>query len=62
MGDLLGRGGNKAEDFGAVVGLMGLEHGVNSMQEFAHDGDQGLHLDFALGDQMLRERAPVRVV
>jgi hypothetical protein len=29
---------------------MGFEHSVESMQEFAHDGDQGLHFEFAFGD------------
>jgi len=32
---------------------MFFEHGVNGVQEFAHDGDQGLHLEFALCEQML---------
>ena len=41
---------------------MGFEHGVESVQEFAHDGDQGLHFEFALGEQMLIEGAQVRVV
>src|SRR5208337_1449230 len=62
MVHLLGRGGLKAKEFGAVVELMGFEHGVESMQEFAHDGDQGLHFEFALGEQMLVEGAQVRVV
>src|SRR5271157_1501629 len=62
MVHLLGRGGLKPKEFGAVVELMGFEHGVESMQEFAHDGDQGLHFEFALGEQMLVEGAQVRVV
>jgi hypothetical protein len=32
---------------------MGFEHGVESVQEFAHDGDQGLHFEFAFGEQVL---------
>jgi hypothetical protein len=38
---------------------MGFEHGMESMQEFAHDGDQGLHFEFALSEQMLIEGARV---
>ena len=45
MGHLLGRGRLKPKEFGAVVGLMGFEHGVESMQEFAHDGDQACILN-----------------
>jgi hypothetical protein len=41
---------------------MGFEHGMESVQEFAHDGDQGLHFEFALREQMLIEGAQVRVV
>ena len=41
---------------------MGFEHGMEGVQEFAHDGDQGLHFEFALGQQMLIEGAQVRVV
>jgi hypothetical protein len=62
MGDLLGRGGGKGKKFGAVIGLMSFEHGVEGVQEFAHDGDEGLHFDFALGEQMLIEGAQVGVV
>jgi hypothetical protein len=62
MGHLLGRGRIKAKEFGAVVGLMGFEHGVESVQEFAHNGDQGLHFEFTLGEQMLIEGAQVRIV
>ena len=62
MGYLLGRGRIKAKEFRAVVGLMSFEHGMESMQEFAHDGDQGLHFEFAVGEQMLIEGAQVRVV
>ena len=58
----MGRDGVKPKEFGAVVGLMGFEHGVESVHEFAHDGDQGLHFEFALGEQMLIEGAQVRVV
>jgi hypothetical protein len=57
MGRLLGRGSIKAKEFGAVVGLMSFEHGVESMQEFAYNGDQGLHFEFALSKQMLIEGA-----
>jgi hypothetical protein len=52
MGHLLGRG-VQAKELGTVVGLMGFEHGVESVQEFAHDGDQGLHFEFAFGEQVL---------
>jgi len=37
---------------------MGFEHGMESVQEFAHDGDQGLHFEFALSEQMLIRRRP----
>jgi len=62
MGHLPGRGGLKPKEFGAVVGLMSFEHGMESMQEFAHDDDQRLHFEFATGQQMLIEGAQVRVV
>ena len=29
---------------------MVFEHGMKGVQEFAHDGDQGLHFAFALGE------------
>jgi adenylosuccinate synthase len=41
---------------------MSFEHGMESMQEFAHDDDQRLHFEFATGQQMLIEGAQVRVV
>jgi hypothetical protein len=41
---------------------MGFEHAMESVQEFAHDGDQGLHLELAGREQMLVESAEVRVV
>jgi hypothetical protein len=38
------------------------EHAVDGVQQFAHDGGQGDHLRFALGAQMLIERAQVRLM
>ena len=55
------RGWNR-EEFGSVVGLMASEHGVEGVEQFAHDGHQGLHLEFAGGQQVLIEAAEVRIV
>ncbi len=41
MGHLLGRGSIKPKEFGAVVGLMGFEHGVESVQEFGGEKVSG---------------------
>ena len=35
---------------------MVFEHGMKGMQEFAHHGHQGLHFEFALGEEMLIEK------
>ena len=61
-GHLLDGGYFELKEFGAVVGLMVFEHGVNGVQEFAHDGDEGLHFEFAFGQQVLIESAQVGVV
>jgi hypothetical protein len=42
--------------------LVVLEHGVNGVQQFAHDGDQGLHLEFTLGQEMLIKSAEAGVM
>jgi hypothetical protein len=46
-GDLLERGYDGPKQFGAVVGLVGLEHAMESVEELPHDGDQRLHFEFA---------------
>jgi len=43
------------EEFGAVVGLLMFEDAEDGAEEFAHDGDQGLHFGFAAGEQVLAE-------
>ena len=59
---LQGGSGFEWEEFGTIEGLMGFEHGVKGMQEFAHDSDQGLHFMFALGEQVMIEGAQVGLV
>ena len=39
-----------------------LEHAVDAVPEFAHNGDQGHHLGFDLGTQVLIEGAQVRLM
>ena len=45
------------KQFGAVVGLVGFEHAMESVEELAPDGDQRLHFEFATLEQMLVESA-----
>ena len=48
---LLNRDGRRLKQLGTAVGLMALEHGVDGVQQFAHDGDHGLHLEFTFGEE-----------
>ena len=57
-GDLLERGYDGPKQFGAVVGLVGFEPALESVEELAPDGDQRLPFEFATLDQMLVESAP----
>ena len=59
MGHLRSRGNKK--QLGPVVGLVIFEHGMEGVQEFAHDGDQGLHFEFAFGEQVLIEGSQVGI-
>ena len=61
-GDLLERGYDGPKQFGAIVGLMGFEHALESVEELAHDGNQRLHFEFATLEQTLVESAQVGVV
>ena len=61
-GHLLDGVGTKPKQFGTVVGLVGLEHAMESVEEFPHDGDQRLHFEFATLEQVLIESAQVGVV
>lgn len=38
-----------AKELRSVVGLFVFEHAEDGVQEFAHDGDEGLHFQFASG-------------
>ena len=40
-------------NFRSVVGLLVFEHTVDGVQEFTFDGDQGLHFQCAVGQQVL---------
>jgi hypothetical protein len=42
-------------NLGAVEGLLVLEHAIDGVQEFPHDGDQGDHLELAWLTQALIE-------
>jgi transposase len=41
-------------DFGALEGLIVFKHAEDGVEEFAHDGDEGLHFGFAAGQQELQ--------
>ena len=59
-GHLLRRSRLALKQFGAVVGLMSLEHAMESVEELPHDGDQRLHFEFATLEQLLVEGAQAR--
>lgn len=46
----------------AIVALMDFEYGMDGLQQFAHDGDQALHFEFAFDQHVLIEAAEVRVM
>ena len=50
------------KELGAVVGLAVFEHAEDGVQEFAHDGDEGLEFFFASVEQMLIEGAEMGIV
>ena len=61
-GELMERGCDGPKQFGAVVGLVGFEHALESVEELPPDGDQRLPFEFATLEQLLVESAQVGVV
>ncbi len=50
------------KEFGPVVSLAMFEHAEDGVQELPHRSDQSLEFRFALDEQMLIERAQMRIV
>lgn len=49
----------QGKELGAVERALVFEHAVESVKEFAHDGDEGLHFSFAALDEVEVESAQV---
>ena len=52
----------QGEESGSLEGLLMFEHAEDSVEELAHDGDQGLHFGFAARQEVGIEGAQVRLM
>jgi len=55
-------GDEGGEEFAAVVWVMGFEDSVDGVEQFACDGDEGLHLGFVARHQVLVEGLDVWIM